>query len=218
LIPFDWHKRAAYPTLEVVGPRAPLVAECPMEALYRDCDARGPQLERNPLGVPPTNSMPRLALLISVVVSLSVARLPGQQSFAPTIGVSVGYQSSDSEHFVYAFHLAVPLGASWEFAPWYRLSTASQAQRRASLPLRRLFPLAPNAKWYAGAGVSWTEEIGEIQPHGHWGALVFVGSEYAPSALSWERARVRLFGEVQIFTYSYGTGQFLVGLRLRLGH
>ena len=162
--------------------------------------------------------MPRLALLLSTLIVLDVARLPGQHSFAPTIGVSVGYQSSDSDNVVYAFHLTVPLGGGWELAPWYRLSTASQAQRRASLPLRRLLPLAPNAKWYAGAGVSWTDEIGQIQPHGHWGAVVFVGSEYAPSTSSWDRARVRLFGEAQVFTFAYGTGQILVGLRLRVGH
>ena len=162
--------------------------------------------------------MPRLALLLSALVALNVTALPGQHSFAPTIGVSVGYQSSDSDHFVYAVHLTVPLGAGWELAPWFRLSTASQAQRRASLPLRRLFPLAPNAKWYAGAGVSWTDDILQIQPHGHWGALVFLGSEYAPATLSWEHSRVRLFGEVQVFTFSYGTSQVLVGLRLRVGH
>jgi hypothetical protein len=162
--------------------------------------------------------MPRSALLLSALVALNVTALPGQHSFAPTIGVSIGYQSSDSDHIVYAVHVTVPLGAGWELAPWFGLSTASQARRRASLPLRRLFPLAPNAKWYAGAGVSWTDEIGQIQPHGHWGALVFLGSEYAPATLSWEHSRVRLFGEVQVFTFSYGTSQVLAGLRLRVGH
>ena len=61
----------------------------------------------------PTTSMPRLALLLSALVALNVAHLPGQHSFAPTIGVSVGYQSSDSDNFVYAFHLTVPLRDTW---------------------------------------------------------------------------------------------------------
>ena len=164
------------------------------------------------------NSMLRVALLLPGFFALRWAPLQAQHPFEPTLGVSAGYQSSDYDHFIYAFHLTLPLRRNWELAPWFRLSTASQAQRRASLPLRHLFPLAPNAKWYAGAGVSWTDEILQIQPHGHWGALVFLGSEYAPATLSWEHSRVRLFGEVQLFTFSYGTSQVLAGLRLRLGH
>ena len=71
---------------------------------------------------------------------------------------------------------------------------------------------------YVGAGGSWTDEPLEIQPHGHWGAVALTGSEYAPSALSWEQARLRLFGEVQVFTFRYATAEWLVGLRLRFGH
>jgi hypothetical protein len=38
--------------LKLSARRAPLDAECPMEAIYLVCGAGGPQLKRNPLGCP----------------------------------------------------------------------------------------------------------------------------------------------------------------------
>jgi hypothetical protein len=162
--------------------------------------------------------MSRASLLIATGLASVPASVRAQVTLAPTLGVSVGYHSSDQQHLLYALHGTVPLTRAWDLASWFRSSTAPRPQRRAGLVVRRRFTLGPNSKWYAGAGGSWTDEPLEIQPHGHWGIVALAGSEYAPSALSWEQARLRLFGEVQVFTFRYATAEWLVGLRLRFGH
>ena len=162
--------------------------------------------------------MLRVSILAVIAPAIGVRPALAQGTFAPTLGISVGFHSSDQTHLLYALHVTVPMARDWDFGAWFRSSTATRPQRRAGVVLRHRFPLGPNSKWYIGAGGSWTDEPGEFQPRGHLGAVALAGSEYAPSALSWEEARVRLFSEAQIFTFRYATAEWLVGFRLRFGH
>ena len=49
-LPPDLYDRRCLTALQAVGPLAPPLSEAPMEGIYLDCGAGGPQLKRNPLG------------------------------------------------------------------------------------------------------------------------------------------------------------------------
>jgi len=154
------------------------------------------------------------ALLIVAIVLARGSRLCVQQAPAPTVGVSVGFNSSDDA--IYAAHLTIPLRTKWDLAPWVRWSATDQAQWRASIAVRRLFgPRSGHA--YLGGGMSWTTEVTEVRAHGHLGAVALGGAELPLFFLSPQAARVRLFTELQVFTHHYATVQDLTGVRLRLG-
>jgi hypothetical protein len=171
---------------------------------------------RDPLGVRQAPMATHRSLVVGML-AITTSSLHPQSSSSPTVGVSIGYNSSDQQHIIYALHLTAPVARAWEVATWVRGSTTAEARWRASLAIRRLLTLAPTARMYVGAGPSWTSEPAEVQAHSRWGAVAVAGSEFAPYSMSWEHARVRLFSEVEIFTHHYATAQWLVGCRLRVG-
>ena len=62
-LPPDLYDRRCLTALQAVGPLAPPLSEAPMEGIYLDCGAGGPQLKRNPLDSA-TNSRSRASIRI----------------------------------------------------------------------------------------------------------------------------------------------------------